>query len=110
MRQSCSFMDQHHSELHHSNWRLGKVITDAGVKVFQIETTLNTDIFPESFVFLAKREAVGEVPACDRGTYLATTKALKGTPERMRRKIFQSMESPHQMTVSPPGTSRRCTG
>src|SRR5689334_18235108 len=39
MEHSTSFMDRHASELHHSNWRMGKVIADAGVKVFQIETT-----------------------------------------------------------------------
>ena len=46
MEASHSFMDQHRSELHKSNWRMGKVLVDAGVKVFQIETTLNTDTFP----------------------------------------------------------------
>ena len=46
MEASHSFMDQHRSELHKSNWRMGKVLVDSGVKVFQIETTLNTDTFP----------------------------------------------------------------
>ncbi|HET9600728.1 MAG TPA: lactate racemase domain-containing protein [Acidimicrobiales bacterium] len=96
MQRSKSFMDQHHSELHKSNWRLGKVITDAGVKVFQIETTLNTDIFPDPFGFLAKRE--WEWSARERGLYVASTKALARTPQRVRRRIFQSMEAPHQMT------------
>ncbi|MCC6438791.1 MAG: DUF2088 domain-containing protein, partial [Acidimicrobiales bacterium] len=41
MRNSKSFMDQHRSELHSSNWRMGKVIRESGPKVFQIETTLN---------------------------------------------------------------------
>ena len=56
MEASHSFMDQHRSELHKSTWRMGKVLVDAGVKVFQIETTLNTDTFPSPFDFLAKRE------------------------------------------------------
>ena len=46
MQHSRSFMDQHRSELHSSNWRMGRLIADSGVKVFQIETTLNTDTFP----------------------------------------------------------------
>ena len=54
MRQSRSFMDQHRSELHSSNWRMGQLIARSGVKVFQIETTLNTDTFPKSFDFLQK--------------------------------------------------------
>src|SRR3954468_14221563 len=41
MQQSRSFMDQHRSELHSSNWRMGEVIRKAGVRIFQIETTLN---------------------------------------------------------------------
>ena len=48
MRRSTSFMDRHSSELHSSNWRMGKVIRDAGVKIFQIETTLNNDCFGTS--------------------------------------------------------------
>ena len=56
MRQSRSFMDHHRSELHSSNWRMGRLIADSGVKVFQIETTLNTDTFPKPFDFLQKRE------------------------------------------------------
>src|SRR5829696_9676430 len=45
MQHSRSFMDQHRSELHSSNWRMGEVIRDAGVKVFQIETTVNNNVF-----------------------------------------------------------------
>ena len=56
MRRAESFMDQHRSELHSSNWRMGRLIRDAGVKVFQIETTLNNDTFPGAFQFLQKRE------------------------------------------------------
>ena len=67
-----------------SNWRMGKVITDAGVKVFQIETTLNTDIFPES-VRRSWPSGSGSGRPATAATYLATTKALKRTPERMRR-------------------------
>src|SRR5215510_1146844 len=43
MQHSKSFMDQEHSELHSTNWRMGKSIRDAGVKIFQIESTLNSD-------------------------------------------------------------------
>ena len=55
MQKSRSFMDQHRSELHSSNWRMGRLIADSGVTVFQIETTLNNDTFPTAFNFL--REA-----------------------------------------------------
>jgi hypothetical protein len=56
MRHSTSFMDQHRSELHSSNWRMGDVIRKSGLKIFQIETTLNNDTFPKPFDFLQKRE------------------------------------------------------
>ncbi|MGD9796259.1 MAG: lactate racemase domain-containing protein, partial [Acidimicrobiia bacterium] len=96
MRASKSFMDQHRSELHSSNWRMGKIVRQNGPKIFQIETTLNTDTFPKPFDFLAKRE--WEWSLKDRATYLGTKKALDRTPSRLRRKIFHDIEAPHQMT------------
>src|SRR5215204_1164901 len=89
MQHSKSFMDQERSALHSSNWRMGKVIRDAGVKIFQIETTLNTDTFPAPFDFLGKRE--WEWKARDRATYLATTTGLKRMPSRMKRDVFQGI-------------------
>lgn len=96
MRHSRSFMDQHHSELHSSNWRMGRLIAAAGVKVFQIETTLNNDAFPKPMAFLQKRE--WEWSVRDRGAYLATTKSLSRTPPKLARSIFQSIKAPHAMT------------
>lgn len=96
MQHSRSFMDQHRSELHKSNWRMGEVLRNAGVKVFQVETTLNTDTFPTPFEFLSKRE--WEWTAKDRATYLGASSALRRTPTRLARKIFHSIEAPHQMT------------
>ena len=69
MQHSRVFMDQHRSELHSSNWRMGRLIAASGVKVFQIETTLNTDTFPSSFSFLQKRE--WEWTLRDRAAFLA---------------------------------------
>lgn len=96
MTHSRSFMDQHRSELHKSNWRMGKVLMDSGVKVFQIETTLNTDLFPSPFGFLSKRE--WEWTARDRAMFVASSKSLAKTPPRIARNIFMSIEAPHQMT------------
>src|SRR3546814_17778787 len=48
MQHSRSFMDRHASELHSSNWRMGEVLRNSGIKVFQIETTLNNDTFGTS--------------------------------------------------------------
>ncbi|MEY4339686.1 MAG: hypothetical protein RLZ14_1536, partial [Actinomycetota bacterium] len=63
-----------HSALHRSIWRLGKVLRDHGPKVFQIESTLNTDMFPDQFSFINKRE--WEWTAKDRATYVGVTKGL----------------------------------
>ena len=57
MRATRSFMDQERSELHRSNWRQGEVLRDAGIEVFQIETTVNNDLFGDGpLSVLAKRE------------------------------------------------------
>jgi hypothetical protein len=96
MQQSRSFMDQHHSALHSSNWRMGRFIAASGVKVFQIETTLNTDTFPSAFGFLQKREWEWNVR--DRAGFLAVSKSVERAPDRMVRSIFQSIKSPHAMT------------
>ena len=53
MTNSRSFMDQHRSESDKKNPRMGKVLVD-GVKVFQIETMLNTDLFLLLFGLLFK--------------------------------------------------------
>jgi hypothetical protein len=96
MQHSRSFMDQHKSALHSSNWRMGRHIAAQGVKIFQIETTLNTNTFPEQFAFLQKRE--WEWKARDRAGFLAVSKSLERTPSRIARSIFHSIRSPHQMT------------
>ncbi|HVC24320.1 MAG TPA: lactate racemase domain-containing protein [Acidimicrobiales bacterium] len=96
MQQSRSFMDRHRSELHTSNWRMGRLIADAGVKVFQIETTLNLDTFPSQFKFLQKRE--WEWSLKDRAGFQATRAALDRTPHAMARQIFSSIRSPHALT------------
>ena len=82
MRHSRSFMDAPSSELHSSNWRMGRHIAESGVKVFQIETTLNTDTFPSQFAFLQRRE--WEWTLRDRATYAATAAALDATPAGCR--------------------------
>src|SRR6202011_2133505 len=96
MQHSRSFMDQHRSELHSSNWRMGRLIAASGVKVFQIESTLNTDTFPSSFAFLQKRE--WEWGIRDRAAFLGASKALDRTPPRVSRPILHGIRAPHAMT------------
>ncbi|MGD0083572.1 MAG: lactate racemase domain-containing protein [Acidimicrobiales bacterium] len=96
MRASRSFMDPRRSELHSSNWRMGKLIADAGVKIFQIETTLNTDTFPAEMRFLQRRE--WEWTLRDRATFTASSKSLERTPPELARRIFHSVKAPHDLT------------
>ncbi len=98
MRHSRSFMDQESSALHSSNWRMGKVLRDAGIKVFQIETTVNTDTYGADgpLAVLQKRE--WEWTGRDRATFLAMQKGLDAMPTRLRRKIFHSWRSPYGLT------------
>ncbi|HEY1988142.1 MAG TPA: lactate racemase domain-containing protein [Acidimicrobiales bacterium] len=96
MQKSRSFMDQHHSELHTSNWRMGRLIADY-INVFQIETNLNNDAFPPAFGFLQKREWEWSVK--DRVAFLGASKALDRTPAKYARQIFHSVKSPHRMTA-----------
>jgi lactate racemase len=96
MRHSRSFMDQPSSELHSSNWRMGRLIAASGVKVFQIETTLNTDAFPEQFRFLQRRE--WEWSWRDRAAFAASSAAMAGAPPRIVRQILHSIRAPQAMT------------
>ena len=96
MQASRSFMDQHRSELHSSNWRMGRLIAESGVKVFQIETTLNTNTFPEQFRFLQRRE--WEWTLRDRATFAASSAALQRSPARIARQVLQSVRAPVRMT------------
>jgi hypothetical protein len=96
MQASRSFMDQHRSELHSSNWRMGRLIAESGVKIFQIETTLNTNTFPEQFRFLQRRE--WEWTLRDRAAFAASSAALEHTSPRLARRILHSVRAPQAMT------------
>ncbi|MCU1490898.1 MAG: hypothetical protein JWM85_2303, partial [Acidimicrobiaceae bacterium] len=95
MQHSRSFMDRHHSELHTSNWRMGRLIAES-VKVFQIETTLNTDTFPSPFGFLQRRE--WEWNWKDRAAFHSARAALERTPAPLARSIFHSVKAPYRLT------------
>jgi hypothetical protein len=98
MEHSRSFMDQHNSELHRSNWRMGKVLRDSGIKIFQIETTMNNDVFGTSgpMAVLQKRE--WEWTARDRLAVGAMKRGLDVMSPKARRQVFHSWRAPHAMT------------
>ena len=95
MVHSRSFMDPHKSQLHSSAWRMGRVLSEH-VKVFQIETTLNNDAFPSQYGFLTKRE--WEWSLRDQTMFLGAKRGIDLMPAKARRRLFQSMEAPYQVT------------
>jgi len=97
MRQSKSFMDQESSELHRSNWRQGEVLSKAGIKIFQIETTVNNDLYGDGpLSVLAKREWEWNVR--DRATFLAARTGLDRLSPPARRKILHGWRAPYGLT------------
>lgn len=96
MLRSKSFMDPSASELHTRNWRQGRLLADAGVKVFQIETTLNNNTFPKPYDFLQRRE--WEMSTRDRAMLIGTKAALDVMGRRQARKIMHSLRAPYEVT------------
>ena len=96
LRASKSIMDKERSAFHDINWRMGKVIREAGVKIFQIESTINNAAFPSTMNFLQKRE--WEWSGRDRASFVALSKTLDRVPSRTKRSIFHATKAPHKMT------------
>jgi len=74
------------------------VIRDAGVKVFQIESTINNDTFGQDgpMSVLSKRE--WEWTGRDRATFLGMQTGLKRLSQKTRRKIFNGWQAPYGVT------------
>jgi hypothetical protein len=98
MQESKSFMDRHKSELHRSNWRMGEVLKDAGVQIFQIETTLNNDTFGKSGPMSTLQKREWEWTARDRATFLGMQAGLSRMPTRAKRQIFHAWRAPYGVT------------
>jgi hypothetical protein len=98
MLHSRSYMDprEGHSAINDSAVRMGRLIASSGIKVFQIETTVNSETFPSSLGFLNKRE--WEWSAFDQGLMMATKKANDLAPPRIRRELFRRIEAPYKVT------------
>ena len=98
MLHSRSYMDprEGHSAIHDSCRRMGRVLADAGLKVFTIETTLNTRTFPEPFGFMNKREWEWSVK--EQATYLAAKRANDLAPPALRHQVFMRIEAPYGVT------------
>ncbi|MEE9417218.1 MAG: lactate racemase domain-containing protein [Acidimicrobiales bacterium] len=98
MRQSKSFMDRHNSELHHSNWRQGKVLKDSGIKIFQIETTVNNNTFGNTGPMSVLQKREWEWTPRDRASFIAMQTGLKAMGGRTKRAAFQNWKAPYELT------------
>jgi hypothetical protein len=98
MLHSKSYMDprEGHSAINDSVNRMGRLLRDNGVKIFQIETTMNAETFPSQLGFLNKRE--WEWSAKDQGLMAGAKKANDLAPPRVRREFFRRIEAPYKVT------------
>ena len=98
MLHSQSYMDPRpgHSAIHDSATRMGRLLRDNGVKIFTIETTLNSETFPAQFGFLNKRE--WEWSLKDQAMFLAAKRANGLAPPRVRREVWRRIEAPYGIT------------
>ena len=85
-----------HSAINDSATRMGRLLAASGVKIFQIETTVNTETFPSNLGFLNKRE--WEWSAYDQGLMMAAKKANDMAPPRVRREFYRRIEAPYKLT------------
>ncbi|HET8582657.1 MAG TPA: lactate racemase domain-containing protein [Jatrophihabitans sp.] len=92
---SHSFMDHERSHLHHSAWRMGRLLAQH-LNIFQIETTLNNDVFGAPYDFLLKRE--WEWSLRDQTTLLAMRRGLAVAPARLKHRMFQDLRSSYGLT------------
>ena len=98
MLNSRSFMDRENSALHASNWRMGKVLRDADVKIFQIETTVNNNTFGREGPMSVLQKREWEWSPKDRAGFLAMQQGLKLMPSAAKRKVFSSWLAPYELT------------
>ncbi|QZY29229.1 lactate racemase domain-containing protein [Nocardioides coralli] len=95
MVRSHSFMDHKRSHLHHSAWRMGRLLREH-LNVFQIETTLDNKVFPPPYDFLMKRE--WEWSVRDQASLLAVRRGLAVAPKRLRHRMFHDLRAPYGLT------------
>src|SRR4029453_10778960 len=86
LQHSRSLMDRANSALHQSNWRMGEIIRNAGVKIFQIETTVNNDTFGGDLPMSVLQKREWEWTLADRAAFLGIKGSLDRLPPPPRAK------------------------
>ena len=109
MLESKSYMDPRpgHSAINDSSIRMGRLLAANGVKVFQIETTLNSETFPSQLGFLNKRE--WEWSMKDQALMMAAKKGNDLAPPRVRRDSSVGSRRRTRSRASTRARWKRCT-
>ena len=97
MRHSKSFMDQPSSELHSSNWRMGRLIADVGREGLPDRDHAQQRHLPVE-LRSSSRSASGSGRCGTAPPTPPPRPALSKTPPRLARQIFHSIRSPHALT------------
>ena len=90
-----SLMDPTQSAIHDSTSRMGELI-EKQVKVFKIETTVNTNTFPGWLRHLQKPE--WEWAGWERAIFRGNLMSLPMTPFPIKHAIFHSIRAPYGLT------------
>lgn len=95
MMSSSSYMDPRAAPFHRSCDRMGALVAEH-VKIFTIETALNSDTFSHVLGFLQKREARWN--GFDRLNFRLNNAALSLLPGPLRRRAYYSLSAPYGVT------------
>lgn len=90
-----SYMDPPNSSFHRSCERMGDIVKKK-VKIFTIETTLNSNLFSDAIGFLKKREH--DWRFADRIGFNASRIGLRALPFSLRRKAYNALPAPYGLT------------
>ncbi|HET9052198.1 MAG TPA: lactate racemase domain-containing protein, partial [Candidatus Dormibacteraeota bacterium] len=96
LRHTRSLMDPPRSALNASVERMGRLL-EKSVRVFKIETTLNTDTFPHHLGFLNRRET--DWSAGDALGARAFSRGMAALPPSQARSLFHRTRSPYALTA-----------
>ncbi len=92
---SRSYMDPSKSALHRSTDRIQTVV-DEHLRIFKIETTLNSRAFPPPLGHLQKPEHAWGM--FDHAVFQANRRGLNAMPYEARRRIFHALRAPYGLT------------
>lgn len=95
MLTSCSYMDPATSSFNASCVRMGAVVAEK-VRIFTIETTLNSETFPAALGFLQTREA--DWGFAEKAGFRISSRALRMMPFGLRRKFYNLLPAPYGVT------------